>query len=274
MTEGHFGKDLVANKQPDVSVWLDGANTFRAETVRGYIDGVELSYLASQAAEGRPDVASLGTQPINIDTRFRYNQAFKSINAEVPGVIMLLLIQFPAMMTAIGVVREKETGSIANFRSTPITRVEFLLGKQVPYLAIMFVSFLTLLALALFLFRVPVKGSTATLFLGVFVYLCAATGFGLLISVFTKTQVSAIFAAAVLTTVPAQNLAGLIVPVSSLSGVAQAIGLGFPGGWFQQVSIGVFTKGLGLAALWPDILVLAAFVYLAASILLLRKQEV
>ena len=272
----NFGKDLVANKQPDVSVWLDGANTFRAETVRGYIDGVEQSYLANQAGEGRLEAATFGAPPINIDTRFRYNQAFKSVYAEVPGIIMLLLIQFPAMMTAIGVVREKETGSIANFRSTPITRLEFLLGKQVPYVAIMFVSFLTLLALALFLFGVPVKGSIATLFFGVCVYLCTSTGFGLLVSTFTRTQVAAIFATAVLTTVPAQNLAGLIVPVSSLSGVAHAIGLGFPGGWFQLVSIGAFTKGLGFAALWPDILVLAAFaiVYLATAILLLRKQEV
>src|SRR6516162_9905864 len=150
------------------------------------------------------------------------------------------------MMTAVAVVREKETGSIANFWSTPVTKLEFLLGKQTPYVAIGLISFLTLLLMALFLFRVPVKGSSATLFLGVAVYLCATTGIGLVISSFTKTQVAAIFATAILTILPAQNFSGLIVPVSSLSGGARAIGLGFPAGWFQQISVGTFTKGLGM----------------------------
>ena len=246
----NFSKDLVTNKRPEVSVRLDGANTFRAETVRGYVDGVELSYLASQGAEGRPEAPTFKTLPINLEVRFRYNQSFKSVNAMVPGSIMVLLILIPAMMTAVGVVREKETGSIANFRSTPTTKFEFLVGKQLPYVAIALVSFLTLLAVALFLFGVPVKGSIATLFVGVFVYVCTSTGFGLLISAFTKTQVAAVFGTAILTVMPAQNFSGLIVPVASLSGAAQAIGFGFPGGWFERVSVGTFTKGLGFTALW------------------------
>ena len=93
---------------------------------------------------------------------------------------MLVLILIPAMMTAVGVAREKETGSIANFRSTPITGIEFLLGKQLPYVAIGLVSFLTLLLMAIYLFGVPVKGSLATLLTGVFIYIGAATAFGLL----------------------------------------------------------------------------------------------
>jgi ribosome-dependent ATPase len=269
----NFGKDLITNKQPEVSVWLDGANTFRAETARGYVDGVEQNYLAGQVSRGRP--LTLQSPPVVIDTRFRYNQAFESVNAIVPGVIMLLLVLIPAMMTAVGVVREKETGSIANFQSTPITKLEFLLGKQMPYVAIALISFLTLLLLALFLFRVPVKGSIATLFLGVGAYLCATTGLGLLISSFTKTQVAAVFGTAILTMMPAQDFSGLLIPVSSLPGSGRAIALGFPGGWFQQISVGTFTKGLGIAALWPDILALVGFavVFVAAAALALRKQE-
>jgi len=120
-----------------------------------------------------------------------------------------------------------------------------------------------------------VKGSIATLFVGSAVYLCATTGIGLVISSFTKTQVAAIFATAILTILPAQNFSGLIVPVSSLSGGARAIGLGFPAGWFQQISVGTFTKGLGMGALWPDILALVGFtfVFIAAAAVALRKQE-
>ena len=269
----NFGKDLITNKQPGVSVWLDGANTFRAETARGYVDDVEQNYFAGQVSRGRP--LTLQSPPVVIDTRFRYNQAFESVNAIVPGVIMLLLVLIPAMMTAVGVVREKETGSIANFQSTPITKLEFLLGKQIPYVAIALISFLTLLLLALFLFRVPVKGSIATLFLGVGAYLCATTGLGLLISSFTKTQVAAVFGTAILTMMPAQDFSGLLIPVSSLPGSGRAIALGFPGGWFKQISVGTFTKGLGIAALWPDILALVGFavVFVAAAALALRKQE-
>ena len=188
---------------------------------------------------------------------------------------MLLLILIPAMMTAVGVAREKETGSIANFRSTPITGIEFLLGKQLPYVVIGFVSFLTLLLVAIYLFGVPVKGSVATLLSGAIIYIGAATALGLLVSCFTTTQVAAIFTTTVLTMTAGVNFSGLLMPFSSLSGVARWIGLGFPSGWFTQISLGTFTKGLGFLDLWPDIVVLLAFAlgFVAAATLVLRKQE-
>ena len=102
--------------------------------------------------------------------RFRYNQAFLSVNAMVPGVFMLMLCLIPAIMSAIAVVREKETGSIANFRSTPITRFEFLLGKQLPYVVVAMANFFVLLLMAMFVFNVPVKGPFLLLLIGTFVY--------------------------------------------------------------------------------------------------------
>jgi ribosome-dependent ATPase len=269
----NFGKDLVSNKQPEVSIWLDGAMPFRAETARGYVLGLAQTYVADQAAKGRPVSALLPV--VDVGERFRYNQAFKSVYAIIPGIFMLLLMNIPSMMTAIGVVREKESGSFANFRSTPITRIEFLLGKQLPYVTIAMVSFVSLLLISYFAFGVPVKGSLPTLTIGAFAYAWAATGFGLLISCFTSTQIAAIFTAAVLTTVYCVNFSGLLVPVSSLSGPARMTGLGFPSGWFQQISLGVFTKGLGMADLWLDMSMVAGFalVFLAVSAVALRKQE-
>jgi ribosome-dependent ATPase len=246
---------------------------FRAETARGYILGLSQAFAADQVARGRSVSALLPA--VEVGQRFRYNQAFKSVYAIIPGIFMLLLMNIPAMMTAIGVVREKESGSIANFRSTPITRLEFLLGKQLPYVTIAMISFVSLLLIAYFVFGVPVKGSLAALAIGALAYTCAATGFGLLISCFTSTQVAAIFTAAVLTTVYCVNFSGLLVPVSSLSGPARMTGLGFPSGWFQQISLGVFTKGLGIADLWLDMLMVAGFAlaFLAVSAVALRKQE-
>ena len=270
----NFGKHLVGDQQPEVSVSLDGAMPFRAETAGGYVTGLALTYLADQADRGHIS-AFLQPLPVNVEERFRYNQAFKSVYSSVPGTIMLLLILIPAMMTAVGVAREKETGSIANFRSTPITKIEFLLGKQLPYVVIGFISFLTLLMVAIFLFGVPVKGSTVTLLSGAIIYIGAATAFGLLVSCFTTTQVAAIFTTTVLTLTAGINFSGLLIPFSSLSGLARWIGIGFPSGWFTQISLGTFTKGLGFSDLWPNLLVLAGFAlgFVAAATLVLRKQE-
>jgi ribosome-dependent ATPase len=193
----------------------------------------------------------------------------------VPSVIMLMLILIPAIMTALGVVRETERGSIANFRSTPVTGLEFLLGKQMPYVLIGFVSFLTLVLLGIFVFGVPVKGSWLALISGAVIYLAAATAFGLLVSTVTRTQVAAIFATAIIALIPATQFSGLLVPVSSLSGAGRAIGLGFPASWFQRISMGTFTKGLGFSELWLNHIVLIGFVlaFITAATLILRKQE-
>ena len=175
--------------------------------------------------------------------RFRYNQDFKSVYAMVPGTIMMLLGMVPAMMTALAVVREKELGSITNLYVTPLTRTEFLLGKQLPYIAIAFVNFLCMVALALLLFRVPIKGSFGALALGALLYVAGTTAFGLLISTFVRTQIAAIFASAILTTMPAIQFSGLLVPVSSLSRDGQVIGAAFPEHLFSSRQRGRLHQG-------------------------------
>ncbi len=269
----NFGHDLITQQTPEIGAWISGDMPFRAETTRSYLGGVMQAYLADQAARlaGRPSSFSL----INVEERYRYNQSFKSIYSEVPSTIMVMLILIPAIMTALGVVREVEGGSIANFRSTPVTRLEFLLGKQLPYVAIGLMSFATLVLLALFVFGVPVTGSWAALLVGGFLCVYAATGFGLLVSTFVRTQVAAIFGTTCIALIPTASFSGLLVPVSSLSGAGRAIGLAFPASWFQQISIGAFTKGLGFPELWVNHMALAGFtaLFIGLATLVLRKQE-
>jgi ribosome-dependent ATPase len=173
------------------------------------------------------------------------------------------------------VVREKEVGSILNLYSTPVTGIEFLLGKQLPYVAIALANFACLALLAVFVLQVPIKGSLVTLAAGAILYVLAATGFGLLVSTMVRTQVAAIFAAAILTIVPANNFSGLMIPVSSLSTGAKMTGLAFPCAYFQQVSVGCFTKALGFNELSTQLLALAIFAlgYLTLSRMFLRTQE-
>ena len=152
---------------------------------------------------------------MNIENRFRYNQGFKSVFSMVPSVIVIILVLIPAIMAAISVVREKETGSIANFRSTPISKFEFLMGKQFPYVVVGMLAFVLMLLMAFVVFDVPVKGSFGALALGALLYVFSTCGFGQLVSTFTRTQVAAVFATTVLCIIPVVNFSGLLVPVSS-----------------------------------------------------------
>ena len=270
-----FGRDLLRGARPEVDATVDGAMTFRGETARNYVAGV----VRTQGDELERQVRKAGSPNAwndgDIQTRFRYNQAFLSVNAMVPSVFMLMLCLIPAIMSAIAVVREKETGSIANFRSTPITKFEFLLGKQVPYVAVAMVNFVFLLLMAIFVFGVPLKGPFLTLLIGTIVYVISTTGFGQLISSFTRTQVAAVFATAILSIVPAVNFSGLFAPVSSLSGTARILGLTFPSAWYQPITVGVFAKALGMSSLWFNVVAIfiIAVAYLVLSLLFLRKQE-
>jgi ribosome-dependent ATPase len=270
-----FGRDLLNKRQPEVDATVDGAMTFRGETAKNYVAGVA----SKQGEELQRSLRRPGSPNAwkndDIEVRFRYNQAFLSVNAMVPSVFMLVLCLIPAIMSAVAVVREKETGSIANFRSTPITRFEFLLGKQLPYVAVSMVSFFVLLAMALFMFHVPLKGPFLMLLVGTILYVFATTGFGQLISSFVSTQVAAVFATAILSIVPAVNFSGIFAPVSSLAGGARIIGLSFPSAWYQPITVGVFAKALGIAELWWNAVAILAIglVFLALSLLLLRKKE-
>jgi ribosome-dependent ATPase len=268
-----YGRDLKRNRQPEVGFWIDGAVPFRGDTIRGYVEGVHGRYLTELAMRSgaTPAIAA----PLTVATRFSYNQEFRSVYAMVPGILMLLLIMIPATMTAVGVVREKELGSITNLYATPTTGTEFLLGKQLPYMGLALLSFISLVLMALLLFRVPLKGSLGALSLGAVLFVFASTGLGLLMSTFMRTQIAAIFGTAIASVIPTILFSGMLSPVASLTGPARVMGFGFPSAWFNHVSVGSFTKGLGPAALLPDYLALAGFGlgFLLLGRLLLRTRE-
>ncbi|WFU75558.1 ribosome-associated ATPase/putative transporter RbbA [Bradyrhizobium sp. CB2312] len=272
-----FGRDLASLRSPEVAFSIDGAMPFRGETAKGYVNGLLLRYeqdlITERFGPNVPSSVYLGR--VNLENRFRYNQAFKSVFSMVPSVVVIMLILIPAIMATIGVVREVETGSIANFRSTPISKLEFLLGKLFPYVVVGMLAFVLLVLMALVVFQVPVKGSFAALALGALIYVVSTCAFGQLISTFTKTQVAAVFATTVLSIIPTVNFSGLLVPVSSLTGAGRFIGLMFPAAWFQPISVGTFTKGLNFSELSFNALVLLLFAvgYLTAAHVFLRKQE-
>lgn len=268
-----FGRDLYAGRQPTVGAWLDGGIPFRAETSRNYVQAVhqanleQLTEFSSRAPTRQPGAT--------LETRFRYNQDVVSVNAIGPGVMALILAFIPAMLTALGIVREKELGSITNFYATPLTRLEFLLGKQVPYLAVSLINLALLTAMNRWLFGVPFKGSGLTLAVGGLLYVLATTSMGMLISAFTRTQIAAILGTMIITSLPTIQFSGLIVPRSSLEGAASVMGQLFPAGYFLDIAVGTFTKALDLRQLWPQCLALGGFFlgFTGLSLIMLKKQE-
>ncbi|MFU2207163.1 ribosome-associated ATPase/putative transporter RbbA [Solidesulfovibrio sp. C21] len=267
-----FGRDVRRGRKATIGVWVDGAMPFRGETIRGYVEGVHSLYLANLA---RQSGAATVPAPAGVQVRYRYNQDFKSLYAMVPAVIPLLLVFIPAIMTALGVVREKELGSIVNLYVTPVTRVEFLLGKQLPYVVVSMVSFFGMCGLAVFAFHVPVKGNFAALTLTGLVFVMVTTGIGLLVSSFTRTQIAALAVAAITTLLATVTFSGLTTPVAALQGPGAFIGTVYPATYFLNISRGIFTKALSLRDLMPDFLVLCAYVPVLTglSVWLLPKQE-
>ncbi|MCL4182616.1 MAG: ABC transporter permease, partial [Burkholderiaceae bacterium] len=267
-----FGRDVLRGREVAIGAWIDGAMPQRAETVRGYVQGIHQHWLAEQAG-ARTSAASTGLA--GIETRFRYNPDVKSLPAMVPGVIPMLLLMLPAMLTALAVVREKETGSIINLYVTPVTRAEFLLGKQLPYVALAMLNFGLMTLLSVTVFGVPVKGSFAVLLLAALIFSFCATGMGLLASSITKSQIAAMFFAMIGTMIPTVQFSGLTDPVSSLQGGARLVGEIYPATHMIDVSRGVFNKALHFGDLGASLvpMLIAVPVIVGAAIGLLRKQE-
>lgn len=268
----NFGRDLLRDRHPEIHYHIDGAESFNAANINAYIPAILAAYTREQA---RARGITLPPPAASLEPRYAYNQDFKSVNAIAPGVLMLALTLFPAMMAAVGVVREREIGSIANYYTSPASRLQYLVGKQLPYIATAMLSFAILYLMMRYWFGLPMKGSLAALTLATLLMSCTSTAIGLLFSTFTRSQVAAIFLTAIATIMPALNFSGFLVPISALEGGAHIFGKIIPSTWYAVTTTGTFSKGLGVHELHREILLLALYyaVFLTAACLNLKKQE-
>lgn len=267
-----FARDVARGRPAAVGAWIDGAMPTRAETIRGYVQGIHAQWLADRAAHGAQGATAA---PMHIEIRYRYNPDVKSLVAMVPAMLPMLLMLIPAMLAALSVVREKELGSIVNLYVTPVSRFEFLLGKQLPYVVLAMINFVLLWLLAISLFRVPMTGSLATLTFAALLYVIVSTTVGLVISTFMRSQIAAIFGTAVLSILPVVEFSGMINPVSSLEGAGRAIGEIYPTTYFLIITRGTFSKGLHFTDLHLTLvpLLIAIPVLLGLGVAFTRKQE-
>ena len=269
----HFGRDLNSSgRVPQIAYWLDGSMPSRAETINGYAQAIHQNWAASY---GLRRLGVRSEAPIRFEPRYLYNPNNLSIVSMVPAVIPLLLLMIPAVLAALSIVREKETGSIINLYVTPLTRFEFLVGKQVPYVLVSMASAMLLVCMAVFWFGVPIKGNPLALAAGLAVYCAITTGMGLVASAVTRNQLAVIFLVMIATLTPAMNFSGFTTPVSSLEPGARFFGELYPTTHMLLISRGVFCKGLGFAELLGNFkaLLVTLPILAAAGTLLLRNQE-
>ena len=268
----NFARDIARGEDVKIGAWIDGAMPQRAETVQGYVQGIHSHWLMQQALEQSGyKMSSL----VNVETRFRYNPDIKSLPAMAPALFPLLILLIPAMLTALSVVREKELGSIVNLYVTPVTRSEFLIGKQIPYVVLAMLNYFLMCLIIVVVFDVPIKGSFLTLTLASLLFIIFSTGTGLLASALTKSQIASMFLVMLGTLIPVMQFAGIINPVSSLEGFGRWFGEIYPATHMVNISRGVFNKALGFEdlhqSLW--VILLSVPIIMCAAILALKKQE-
>ncbi len=271
-----FQELLLAGDRVSVQSLLDGSFPLRADITKGYIIAINSAFTRELRVEHlartrgvAQSQAELWSEPVRLQVRYLYNERVDSTWSMVPALVMFSLMISAPLLTALGVVREKERGSIYNIYSATVSRLEFLIGKLAPYLLISTINALLLWMIAVFLFEVPFKGSFVLFFIASVLFILCATGMGLLVSLLVQTQMAALIITIIISMVPTILFSGMIVPVSSLTPGAQMQAHLFPGMYYTNILRGSFLKNVGLETLWVDLLSLIIF---ALAVRLLALQ--
>jgi ABC-2 type transport system permease protein len=256
-----FARNVAADRPVAVGVTVDGSFPTRANVIIAYVTAISAQYnqrLLSDYA-GRLGSGDQLAQPLTLDVSVWYNPSLESLNMVVPGMIVLILMLFPAILGALVVVREKEAGTIFNFYASPARRWEILLGKALPYIAVAFLDYLIIYAMSIWLFQVRFVGSFWVLSAGALLYSACTIGIGVMFSALMRTQLAAMLVTFLATMTPAFNYSGFISPVASMDAVGQFIAHLIPATYFMGMVRGVYLKGLGFDFFWPDLMALAAY---------------
>jgi len=276
-----FQENLKADRPVAVQSLIDGTFPFRTSTSKGYViainnafNGKLLAGFISRKMGVPPRQAAALAGPVKVQLRYLYNQEIKSIWSIAPSMMMFVLLMTPPFLTALGVVREKENGSIYNIYSSTVTRAEFLIGKLLPYLGISIINVIILWLMAVLVFAAPFKGDPLFFFLASMIYVSCTTGIGLLVSLFARTQVAAMMITVIVTIIPAVLYSGLLVPIASMDAASQFEAHLFPAMYYTDIALGSFLKGIGMGQLWGRVgaLLFYSGVLWIAAYLLFHKR--
>jgi ABC-2 type transport system permease protein len=269
-----FARDLARNRAAQVQIILDGSDSMTASIISGYANGVISGYSTRVAAQRLDRIRSRIPSVPALDGRLRvwYNPELKSVYFMVPGIMCSILLVVTTLLTSLAIVKEREIGTLEQLIVTPIRPSELMLGKTVPFVIIGFADMTLVLLAAVLWFRVPVAGSIPLLFLLSFVFLLTTLGIGLFISTVSRTQQQAMMTTFFFL-LPSFLLSGFMFPIENMPRPIQLITYAIPLRYFLVIVRGIFLRGNGLAVLWPQVVVLAAFGIVIMSLAAARFRK-
>ncbi|MGH7717394.1 MAG: ABC transporter permease [Gemmatimonadaceae bacterium] len=259
-----FGDRLARGVPARVLLATDATEPNTGTTMQSYATTVIDGYSAELQAKDRPGAGRVGIVP---EVRMRFNPTLESSNLFVPGLLAMVLTITAALMTALSLTREKETGTMEALLVSPLRPWQIIVGKVAPYLLIAFVSTLAVLLEARLVFGVPLRGSFLLLLGEGLLFILVSLSLGMLISARTSSQRVAMMGAMIGTMLPTMMLSGFIFPVESMPRALQWLAAVVPARWFVVIARGIMLKGAGLTYLWDETLILLgmAIVLLAMS---------
>ncbi len=269
-----FGEDLAAGRTAQVQLLLDGSDSMTAGIVAGYAGGVVRGYAGRVAAQRLDRLRGRIERVPAVEQRVRvwYNPELRSVNYMVPGVLSMILFLVTMLLTSLGIVREREIGTLEQLVVTPIRPRELILGKTLPYVAVGFADMLLILAVAVFWFGVPIAGSLALLFALALLFIVTSLGLGLLISTVSHTQQQAMMVT-FFVMLPSIILSGFIFPIENMPALIRQLTYLIPLRYFLVIVRGIFLKGNGMAELWPQVAALAVFGAAVINLAVLRFHK-
>ena len=263
-----FAADLARGELAQILIVTDATEPNTGSLLQAYAQAVIDGYQRELSASATSSVARASRIVIAPDVRVRFNPTRASSNLFVPGLMAFVLTIVSSMMTAISLTREKETGTMEAMLVSPLRPLEIIVGKVAPYLVIGFVSAIAIIVEARLVFRVPLRGSLLLLLFEAALFILVSLSLGILVSARTSSQRLAMMAALLGTMLPNVLLSGFIFPVESMPWLLRILSNVVPGRWFVAIARGIMLKGVGLADVWRETLILAvmAAVLLAASV--------
>ena len=259
-----FEKNLIKGEKTEIGVFIDAAFANRASTMESYVEGVILSS------------ASTNVSMITLNTRTLFNQAMRDEDAIVPGLIGLVLLVAPAILTALLIVKEKEKGTIFNFYASPIGKLEFIIAKLLPVFMLHSVNIFILFIWATYLFHVPFRGSFFLYWISSEIYILISLSIGMLISIIAKRQIVAVVLTVIITILPAFLYSGMLMPISSMQGASWMEAHIFPVMYYNHILYDTFLIGQGFDSpkivLYLFILIGYVVALLGLGVLFLKKE--
>jgi ABC-2 type transport system permease protein len=268
-----FGRDLMTGRSPQIQMIFDGSDANTASVLLGYATQIVTSYAARAGSPGPVRLQGLAGGTIVPEPRVWFNPDLKSSNYMVPGVVALVLMIITMTLTSLGIVKEKEIGTLEQLLVTPIRPFELILGKLIPFILIGFVDVAIVLAIARYWFQVPMLGSLPLLFGLSGLFILTTLDLGLFISTIAKSQQQAMLIAQFFFFMPFMFLSGFAFPISNMPTVIQYAAYLIPLRYFLEIVRGVFLKGAGVAGLWPQALALLGLGVAIFSISVARFRE-